>query len=73
MSFLEQPTSPFGESNLPVNLVLYPLQLNPTSPHLFESQAPKIHNLGVPLLVNATEEEEMYIDKEREVVLGKVR
>ena len=34
MSFLQQPTSPFGEGNLPVDLVLYPLHLNPTSPHL---------------------------------------
>lgn len=34
MGFLQKPTSPFGKRNLAVDLILYPLQLNPTPPHL---------------------------------------
>lgn len=35
MSFLEQPRSPLWESHLPVDLVLYSLQLHPSSPHIY--------------------------------------
>lgn len=34
MSFLEKSSSPFRESNLTIDLVFYPLQLNPTSSHV---------------------------------------
>ena len=33
MGFLQQPGPPLGESDLPVDLVLDPLQLNPSPPH----------------------------------------
>ena len=33
MSFLEKTSSSFGECHLSIDLVLYPLQLNPTPPH----------------------------------------
>ena len=33
VGLLEKTVSPLGEGHLPVDFVLYPLQLNPTSPH----------------------------------------
>ena len=35
VGFLQQSISPFGKCHLPVDLVLYPLQLNPTPSHDF--------------------------------------